>query len=100
MQFFIQTWLIRPAMDAIAKLREDTDMKLTELAAAIHAQAVETARIKAEIIARLDSLEAAIGASSSDVPADVVAELDALRTEVQGLDALAEPIPPAQRPRG
>lgn len=71
-------------------------MNQTELAQALTDLAAQSDKAKAEIVAKIDELEAAIANAGSTTP-EVDAALAALKNSVQGLDDLNvdAPAPPA-----
>lgn len=75
---------------------EQTPMKLNELSATLSAIAAQMEKAKAEIVAKIAELQAAL--SDVPLPADATVALAALSAIAQTLDDIVPDAPPADEP--
>ena len=89
----VRNWFLAPLTLDFHSLERKIDMNHAELAQAITDVAAQAEKAKAEIVAQVVTLEAAITAAGTTTPA-VDAALAALKSTVQGIDDLnADPVP-------
>ena len=98
----VQNWLLSPLAKQLQTLESKITMNHAELAQAITDIAIQAAKAKAEIVAQVAALEAAIIGAGNTTPA-VDAALAALKATVQDIDDLnpdkpAAPVAPAAAP--
>lgn len=79
-------WFIRPdpVLIAVNQLAKDVAMNQTELKEALDALTAQTDKVRAEVLAAIAALEAAVAAGNTSPEVD--AALASLRAAVQGVD--------------
>jgi hypothetical protein len=83
----LRHWLLQPVMSPLHDLQRTAAMNHAELAQALSDLAAQTDKAKAEVVAKVAELEAAIVAAGQ-TDAAVDAALEALKASVQGVDDL------------
>jgi len=86
----MRNWLLRPVLDLLQRIIMDQ----TQLAQALKDLKAQADKAKAEIVAKVQSLEDAINAGGATTP-EVDAALADLKGSVQGLDDLNPDAPAA-----
>lgn len=94
MSDIIRAWLLQPVLNFLHHLEKVITMNQAELAQALTDASAQAEKAKAEIVAKVAALEAAIMAAGNTTPA-VDAALAALNGQVQSLDDLNPDSPAA-----
>jgi hypothetical protein len=87
MSEIIRAWLLKPVLDFLRHIERTIAMNQAELAAELGAIKDQNEKARAEILAKVAALEAALAAAGKTTP-DVDAALAALKVSVQADDDL------------
>lgn len=89
-----RVWLLRPVLDTLNQLIGKNMATTAETVASIQALAVQVAKSRAEVVAKIQVLEDALAAANV-VDQSIVDALTALKAEVQTSDDLIPDAPSA-----